>query len=122
MCDRCYVPGNCCRQIPINGIHAPDFDDAAEGRRYMTHRIQNSRDEHGRMHSMFEALRPYGDGSGVWLFRCTALRADGRCGDYENRPQLCRSYQAGQDGLCVHWTPLEAGDPTHDGPVESYVR
>lgn len=23
------------------------------------------------------------------------------CADYDNRPQLCREYQAGQDGLCV---------------------
>lgn len=35
------------------------------------------------------------------IFRCTKLGADGRCTIYETRPQLCRTYEAGSDPLCV---------------------
>lgn len=30
---------------------------------------------------------------------CKNLRADGKCGDYENRPQVCRDFKA--DNTCV---------------------
>lgn len=30
---------------------------------------------------------------------CTHLRDDGKCGDYENRPHVCRAFQA--DEICI---------------------
>jgi len=38
---------------------------------------------------------------GYWIFNCPVLGPDGRCGDYENRPATCRSYEPGVDALCV---------------------
>lgn len=35
---------------------------------------------------------------------------DGRCGDYENRPALCRSFEPQSEALCVHFNGSEAGD------------
>lgn len=40
---------------------------------------------------------------GTWAYACYNLGSDGRCTDYENRPDLCRRYVAGSDGLCVHY-------------------
>jgi Fe-S-cluster containining protein len=49
---------------------------------------------------------------GRWDWSCTQLQKDGRCGIYEDRPQLCRTYAAGSDPLCVHYwadpAPAEA--------------
>lgn len=36
-----------------------------------------------------------------WRLWCPNLTREGRCGDYENRPRLCRSFQAGSDPLCI---------------------
>ena len=49
-----------------------------------------------------------------WFFGCGKLLPNGKCGDYENRPALCRSFEAGGDsGLCVHARlNFEAGDPS----------
>jgi Fe-S-cluster containining protein len=49
--------------------------------------------------------------SGEWFFSCTQLQTDGRCGAYEDRPQVCRSYVAGSDPLCVHyWAADESAE------------
>lgn len=55
------------------------------------------------------------DGAGRWRFWCPVLRHDGRCGDYENRPQLCASYQPATDMLCCMSTPesMYAAHPDH---------
>jgi Fe-S-cluster containining protein len=42
-----------------------------------------------------------GEGAMYWQWWCPKLTRDGRCGDYENRPKLCRDYQAGDDRLCA---------------------
>lgn len=38
-----------------------------------------------------------------WRWWCTNLLPSGRCGDYENRPEVCRIFVAGSDPLCVHY-------------------
>jgi Fe-S-cluster containining protein len=50
------------------------------------------------------------DDQGRWRWWCTALQSDGRCSIYEDRPDLCRRYRPGQDGLCVHYWPDEEGE------------
>lgn len=43
---------------------------------------------------------------GTWRYWCPRLGHDGRCTDYENRPNLCRDYEAMSDALCaLHTTP-----------------
>lgn len=48
---------------------------------------------------------------GVAMFNCPELLPNGRCGIYENRPELCRKFEEGSEPLCVHYNG-EAGDPT----------
>lgn len=43
------------------------------------------------------------DESGMWWYSCTQLGRDGRCRSYEDRPQLCRVFEPGEDPLCVHY-------------------
>lgn len=42
---------------------------------------------------------------GCWYFWCPELTREGRCGDYPNRPDLCRSYEPMSDRLCVMGPP-----------------
>jgi len=44
-------------------------------------------------------------------FDCTKLGADGRCMDYENRPELCRVYQPQEDALCAEYVQHLRGIP-----------
>lgn len=68
--------------------------------RRSTHYVDDpGSDQHGREYA-------------VWVWGCPKLLPNGRCGDYENRPGLCRSYQPLDDGLCVHFGGAEAGDPS----------
>jgi len=40
-------------------------------------------------------FRPKGrDGEGHFFFSCEYISRDNRCMDYENRPDMCRSYPA----------------------------
>ena len=50
-----------------------------------------------------DSKRPYG----YVTFNCVNLTKDGRCGDYENRPWLCRVFEPGEGPLCVHWRGAE---------------
>jgi Fe-S-cluster containining protein len=47
--------------------------------------------------------------SAYW-YRCSNLLPNGRCGDYDNRPGLCRSFEPASDPLCVHWRGAESGE------------
>ena len=39
---------------------------------------------------------------GSWWVTCTRLGGDGRCMDYENRPDFCRDFiPGGEDKLCL---------------------
>lgn len=53
---------------------------------------------------------PEGDPVLIWMFACRALTPTGRCGIYETRPAICRTYEAASDGLCVQHGGSEAGD------------
>jgi Fe-S-cluster containining protein len=36
-----------------------------------------------------------------WHWGCSNLLPDGRCGDYPNRPKVCRDYTPLQDRMCA---------------------
>jgi Fe-S-cluster containining protein len=41
--------------------------------------------------------------SARWSFSCDWLDDDGRCSNYEKRPDVCRSFEAKSDPLCVEF-------------------
>lgn len=45
-------------------------------------------------------LKPLFKGKHGWVIWCKNLGRDGRCTDYANRPDLCRSFEPGSDRLC----------------------
>lgn len=99
LCETCMRPGSCCKDLYLSGggLHNPQSLESVERRTL----------ELGLF--MFRPLHQ--DEYGRWRFWCTNLQPDGRCGDYEGRPELCRTYNEGYDGLCVHhWTDPAKGD------------
>src|ERR1044072_8805943 len=105
MCDNCFQPGECCKSLflrenngePIVFWEGEDKDlMAARGLPFELAEIHERWvDDDGR---------PFV--TAVW--NCPKLDpATGRCTIYENRPLVCRSYEPGQDALCVHFQPLE---------------
>lgn len=94
-CDACTSPGACCSGFVLN---LPVFDEvtwredavAALARHGIDYMVPA-----GRFFS------PSTGGMDTIRYHCTRIGTDGRCTDYENRPQLCHDYQAGQDMLCA---------------------
>lgn len=100
LCDACLKPGHCCKAMHVTG--------GSREHGFMQEPMSFQTGEHVAMrHGL--PFRPLEQGEdGAWLsWWCTNLRDDGRCSDYENRPDLCRRYVAGSDRLCVHFMPTE---------------
>lgn len=95
-CDSCRRPGACCRGFVLNFTVPMDDWYAAAMRQLDAHGID-----------YFVPRRPRSDVATVHsdiatavMFDCSRLGPDGRCTDYENRPKLCRVFEAGSDPLC----------------------
>lgn len=103
-CDTCRKPGACCRGFLLNRwFNAATWrTDAAA-----------FCNEFGFSFVPVRALegRAQEDGTLPVLFDCKLLDEDGRCTDYENRPQLCRVYEPGADALCAEYVPSLRGIP-----------
>jgi hypothetical protein len=105
LCDICTSPGRCCTDLALSG------GDKVRGflndRDMTRERVEEVLIAHNLP---FKPLREEQKSDGmVWRFTCPKLTPEGRCGDYENRPNLCRDYQPGEDGLCVYYvSPEEA--------------
>lgn len=91
-CDTCREPGRCCKRLHLQWGDGwtPHAETPLDAIVIMA-----------RAWLPFVPLGKTKDGALIWS--CPLLDADGRCGDYENRPQLCRDYQPQEDPLCVEF-------------------
>lgn len=109
LCDKCFDPGRCCKLMNLSQKSGDaltvwtDIDIPAQAI------------EHGLPFEPVAKLgewtdektgRPYAE----FHWRCTKLLPNGRCGIYEDRPNLCRSFEPLTDQLCVHWNGAETGE------------
>lgn len=97
LCDTCMSPGACCKKLYLSGGRP----DARGNRIGEAHSYETA--EHLALlnGTVFRPSVQLPDGR--WNYTCHFLQPDGRCGDYENRPDLCRRYLPGDDPLCVHY-------------------
>lgn len=104
MCDRCLAPGHCCKRLTLSGT--------VDGERIQDP-MSFEKAEHLALKARLWMMRPaHQREDGRWQWSCTQLLPNGRCGIYEDRPQLCRLYRPGEDGLCVHHWEKESDDAT----------
>ena len=80
---------------------------------YITQSIDTPRTKDDFDHLLWqlthENVQAYKDEDGwflLFLTRCRFVGADGRCGIYDNRPQLCRDYD---NDYCEYDSPAEEG-------------
>jgi Fe-S-cluster containining protein len=133
LCDNCAYPGHCCSGFTLlPGKDALEIDMliSLATVQHGAHNGQSvrlsgpiSRDdanlEHVQLGLPFMPQRKHEDG--YWRFSCFMLDENGRCGDYENRPALCRSYKSGSDGICVMHHPAASALDTPDNEILSKV-
>jgi Fe-S-cluster containining protein len=99
-CDTCRVPGFCCTNIrlftPSGEFTIWDTDEPGQALR--------ERQPEPLPFLPLAKLRTFKAPEGAystWGWTCTRLTAEGRCGDYENRPALCRSFVPIEDLRCL---------------------
>lgn len=115
LCDMCHRPGACCRDFVLSVPFLNDQPIELEWRAF----VERMEPRSGPLMQFVPTRRhvcldPANEipGNSYWRFKCTALRPNGRCGIYENRPSPCRTYAAGSDNLCV----MYAGPPRSPYP------
>ena len=92
---------------------------------YVTQEIDTPRSKYDYEHLLWQVSHPgvsvYKDADGWTLMfatTCTHLRADGRCGIYEARPQICRDHS---NDFCEYDQPAEEGFDLHFPDYETLL-
>jgi len=112
LCDKCYAPGTCCRELTLT---VNFWAEEEVTNQLLRERISN---HPGNKNVPFEPVRQSvrvehdknGRAYGPWVWRCPKLLKNGRCGDYDNRPDVCRIFEPGENRLCVHFQGAEGVD------------
>lgn len=116
LCESCFAPGQCCKRLHLYrkgeeitywadeglaGVLREMEDDGLpftprNPKQFFT--VDKLGDEnHGRRYMTVE-------------YNCPWLLPNGRCGSYENRPDVCRVFEPGSEPLCVHWRGAEGSE------------
>ena len=101
LCNVCTKPGACCHNFSLT------FKD---GTVRLPVALANAKMK--RHNYPFIAIGRNEDG--FTRFSCPLLK-DGRCSDYENRPQTCRNFEPAGDDLCVFFEKIRQGNAAFDG-------
>lgn len=112
-CTRCVAPGTCCKAFPLSNEFPLGItpDQLREWLKEQGLPFEPLR----RYHYGVNSKNPWEENSPLqwkeqWQFSCTKLGTDGRCTIYDERPNLCKVYTAGNDHMCVHMR-LPDGNP-----------
>lgn len=115
ICDRCVDPGSCCREIRLS--HKVAAITKLEVLAWLASCLPGSNEiglpfipEYQGQFFNYDGLDPC-PFPVDWVYSCINLTSDGRCGDYENRPNLCRIFRAGIHKPCsMHHYPCPSFD------------
>lgn len=91
-CDTCPRPGSCCKGFILSPLFSP-----ANWEHDAPIRLE---DNGLKFFRIVEAVRAPGDGMVAVRCECELVDDNGRCGNYEGRPELCRSFEPMSDPLC----------------------
>lgn len=98
-CDVCPRPGSCCKNIRL-------FDGRGEVTFWVSEGDEAVRACLDAQDIPFtfatrDVFKEQGQEYRTLTYQCPRLLPTGRCGDYANRPHLCRIFEAGADTGCV---------------------
>lgn len=103
LCESCRQPGACCSGFQLN---QPQWDDL-HPLQVMVELASILTDDCQGRPMIGVPFLPTGRSKqdGRQTYQCGWLGDDGRCSNYEDRPMLCASFEAGSDLLCVMTCP-----------------
>lgn len=116
LCDRCFAPGQCCRDLVllredghtittwVGGDPVAELADRIGEHWFVPASVQ------GEWTVPEDAEEDAGRTYRAHRWACRALGPDGRCTVYESRPALCRAFEPGSGPLCVHYQGAEGGE------------
>ena len=107
-CDTCGDPGHCCRVITLNHYFPTTITIGGVLEFLQTHGLPFEPIEPWLSEDYSDEVNSHGwpapkEGKDLWKLSCPLLTAEGRCGDYENRPHACRAYEPKSTALCFHF-------------------
>ena len=113
LCDQCIRPGACCKEIMLVGSNPIVFEiqNALTKLEVLVALATAEHSDEWMCNIGLPFMPRYQCRDGNWLLECPRLDSDGRCGDYENRPKLCRDFEPGIDALCVMSCPEKPRHP-----------
>jgi Fe-S-cluster containining protein len=102
LCAICPEPGHCCRRFFLNWAGGEELTFWKDGWKAAALEAMHSL---GLPFEPFEIRQTFTTDDGIEYvtvhFNCPKVTAEGRCSIYESRPETCRRYRPGSDGLCV---------------------
>ena len=103
LCDSCREPGHCCKRLFLSRESSGPVTEwtplhalARMAAEWLPFILQGER---------LAYQTPEGAHYSHFAMTCPLLTSDGRCGDYEHRPQLCRDFEPGSTPLCIEHVP-----------------
>jgi len=96
-CESCCHPGECCRGFVLN---LPAQDSINDVEPFAAEQLSRFDLSFFRVTHVIRAVASPGY---VGAFSCNRLGSDGRCSSYEDRPDLCKSYEPCSDALCAEF-------------------
>lgn len=110
MCEVCSDPGKCCRRLHLDGPRDLYFWKYLGTPLYALVKMAEMWLPFLPIEPLEYEVEPSEGGAKQqarsFFYSCVELRPNGRCGIYEDRPQLCRDFEPGSNPLCVyHVTP-----------------
>jgi Fe-S-cluster containining protein len=108
-CDSCHAPGACCKGFVLTNMRVKDDLNWKESSEIFL--TQKSDLGLTRFYAVSKVTGSQRDGTVAVRLNCSSLTKEGRCGDYENRPNLCRVFEPGSDPLCAEYDHAFKGIP-----------
>ena len=108
ICGKCHAPGSCCKGFQLMSLvgweNPEDISSKVESALqvlnnlgidfFVPYNVQK------QCNIEYQTFNPSPDSrKAAMTWQCTRLK-DGMCSDYENRPDLCKTYKPMSDDLC----------------------
>lgn len=106
LCETCRKPGSCCKNFALVSRFTKDNWKSEAESLLATHKIDYFKPVRVRPNPTTQ--NP--DAVSVY-FDCERLGLDGRCTNYNERPETCRVFEPGSDPLCAEYQHTLKGIP-----------